>query len=119
MGAYQKIAVIFFIRCYIAYKLISTWSTAMFGSSEILGTETEYVIIDNTYTVRNNARKILQTPCIPAPEMVVESRQAWNSAKWECQFGNHARKFGVTAEKMHFEHPTIWQKICSTYLEIA
>ena len=46
----------------------------MFGSSEILGTETEYVIRQNT--VRNNARKILQTPCILAPEMVVESRQA-------------------------------------------
>ena len=69
-------------------------------------------------TVRNIARKILQTPCsILAPEMVVESRQAWNSAKWECQFGNRARKFGVTAAKMHFEHPTIWQKICSTNLD--
>ena len=48
----------------------------MFGSSEILGTETEYVIIDKIPVVQNNARKILQTPCILAPEMVVESRQA-------------------------------------------
>ena len=120
MGAYQIIVVIFLFAATLIrphslqndfhLKYCNVWLIANFGNWD-------RIIIDKIQFGIMHEKSYKHPVYLLAPEMVVESRQAWNSAKWECQFGNRARKFGVTAAKMHFEHPTIWQKICSTNLD--